>query len=100
MLQLYNPYNPKNRLFTKTDIQAILIKHNCDHKVDNVQLFQTAMVHTSYVIKNEVFYLLSYIYIIIKFEKKIFIIYKRENLTVLKIFIVRISLSYSVCHNH
>ena len=53
MLQLYNPYNPKNRLFTKTDIQAILIKHNCDHRVENVALFQTAMVHSSYVKRSE-----------------------------------------------
>lgn len=46
---VYNPYNPKNRLFTKTDIQAILSKHRCNFKVQNVDLFQTAMVHSSYV---------------------------------------------------
>jgi ribonuclease-3 len=53
MLQLYNPYNPKNRLFTKTDIQAILTKHECTHDVRDIQLFQTAMVHSSYVKRNE-----------------------------------------------
>lgn len=46
---LYNPYNSKNRLFTKSDIQAILSKHNCSFKVQNVENFQTAMVHSSYV---------------------------------------------------
>lgn len=46
---MYNPYNLKNRLFTKQDIQAILQKHRCAFTVRNVQLFQTAMVHSSYV---------------------------------------------------
>jgi len=46
---VYNPYNLKNRLFTKQDIQAILQKHRCVFTVRNVQLFQTAMVHSSYV---------------------------------------------------
>jgi len=48
-LKMYNPYNSKNRLFTQQDIQAILYKHNCSITVKNVQLFQTAMVHSSYV---------------------------------------------------
>jgi ribonuclease-3 len=46
---LYNPYNSKNRLFTKIDIHAILRKHRCSHEVRNHTLFQTAMVHSSYV---------------------------------------------------
>lgn len=47
---IYNPYNTKNRLFTKQDIQAILKAHGCDANfVKNVQLYQTAMVHSSYV---------------------------------------------------
>jgi ribonuclease-3 len=46
---LYNPYNSKNRLFTSTDIQAILLKHKCKFTIRNAQLFQTAMVHSSYV---------------------------------------------------
>jgi len=53
MLQMYNPYNSKNRLFTKTDIQSILSKHNCNHQVQNLNLFQTAMVHSSYVKRTE-----------------------------------------------
>lgn len=46
---VYNPYNSKNRLFTKSDIQAILQKHRCKFTVRNIELFQTAMVHSSYV---------------------------------------------------
>lgn len=45
----YNPYNPKNRLFTKSDIQAILSRHRCSFVVQNPDRFQTAMVHSSYV---------------------------------------------------
>jgi ribonuclease-3 len=46
---IYNPYNSKNRLFVKADIQAILKKHRCEFEIKNVSLFQTAMVHSSYV---------------------------------------------------
>lgn len=48
-LTVYNPYNTKNRLFTKQDIQAILP----DFTIRNVSLFQTAMVHSSYVKRSE-----------------------------------------------
>jgi len=47
--KMYNPYNSKNRLFTKSDIQAILSKHSCPITVQSDHLFQTAMVHSSYV---------------------------------------------------
>ena len=46
---MYNPYNPKNRLFTKTDIQAILSNNSCSFKIRNPELFQRAMIHSSYV---------------------------------------------------
>lgn len=52
-MMLYNPYNPKNRLFTKPDIQAILTKHKCRFTVQNEHVFQTAMVHSSYVKRSE-----------------------------------------------
>lgn len=46
----YNPYNPKNRLLDTTNIQNILETNGCsEFKVQNVNLFQTAMVHSSYV---------------------------------------------------
>jgi len=50
---MYNPYNLKNRLFTRTDIQAVLLKYKCAFKVRNASLFQTAMVHSSYVKREE-----------------------------------------------
>jgi ribonuclease-3 len=50
---LYSPFNSRNRLFTKTDIQAILSRHNCSFKVHDVNLYQTAMVHSSYVKRTE-----------------------------------------------
>ena len=45
----YNPFNTKNRLFKKIDIQSILQKYKCTFEVENVLLFQTSMVHSSYV---------------------------------------------------
>lgn len=53
-MTLYNPYNTNNRLFGKTDIHAILSKHGCSGiKVRSPELFQTAMVHSSYVKRKE-----------------------------------------------
>lgn len=48
---LYNPYNSKNRLFRKSDIQAIL--SNTKFTIQNSELYQTAMVHSSYVKRSE-----------------------------------------------
>jgi ribonuclease-3 len=48
---LYNPYNTRNRLFTETDIQTILVGVN--FKIHDLNLYQTAMVHSSYVKKSE-----------------------------------------------
>lgn len=50
---MYNPYNPKNHLFKSDDIQRILEQHTCSFKVRNASLFQTAMVHSSYVKRSE-----------------------------------------------
>ena len=50
---MYNPYNLKNRLFTQRDIQAILTSHNCVLTIQNEHLFQTAMIHSSYVKRSE-----------------------------------------------
>jgi ribonuclease-3 len=36
-------------MFTQTDIHAILKQNKCSHQVRNESVFQTAMVHTSYV---------------------------------------------------
>jgi len=52
-MAVYNPFNSKNRLFSKSDISLILKKHNCNFQVGNTELFQTAMVHSSYVKRSE-----------------------------------------------
>ena len=48
-LPVYNPFNSRNRLFTENDIQSILKKHNCFIKISNTEVFQNAMIHSSYV---------------------------------------------------
>lgn len=49
-MEVYCPYNPNNRYFTERDIHAILHKHGLPHyRVTNPRVFQTAMVHTTYV---------------------------------------------------
>jgi ribonuclease-3 len=52
-MAIYNPFNSKNRLFTKKDISLILEKHNCNFEIKSVELFQMAMVHSSYVKRSE-----------------------------------------------
>ena len=48
---MYNPYNTRNRLFTEPDIQTIL--NGVNFKIRDPVLYQTAMVHSSYVKKSE-----------------------------------------------
>jgi ribonuclease-3 len=48
MAMLYNPYNPKNRVITVQDVERIL-----PVKVKSLELYQTAMVHSSYVKRKE-----------------------------------------------
>lgn len=53
-MDTYSPYNPANRWFTERDIHRILHKHGLPHyKVRNPRVFQTAMVHTTYVRRTE-----------------------------------------------
>jgi ribonuclease-3 len=51
LLSIYNPYNSKNRLLRKSDVQAIL--SNTGFTIHNCHLYQTAMVHSSYVKRSE-----------------------------------------------
>ena len=46
---MYNPYNSKNRLISKEDVERIVP----NLKVQNANLYQTAMVHSSYVKRKE-----------------------------------------------
>jgi ribonuclease III len=53
-MDTYCPYNPANRFFTERDIHKILHKHGLPHyRVSNPRVFQTAMVHTTYVRRAE-----------------------------------------------
>ena len=53
-MELYNPYNPANRFFGEKDIARILHRHGLPHyRVQNPKVFQTAMVHTTYVRRAE-----------------------------------------------
>jgi ribonuclease-3 len=50
MNDTYSPYNPRNRAFAEKDIHRILHRHGLPHyRVANARVFQTAMVHTTYV---------------------------------------------------
>jgi ribonuclease-3 len=49
----YNPYNAKNKVFTQEDVHTILSNHKCRHCVNDISVFQTAMVHSSYVKRTE-----------------------------------------------
>lgn len=49
-MEVYNPFNYKNKLFTEKDIHRVLHKYGLPHyRVSNPKIFQTAMVHTTYV---------------------------------------------------
>jgi ribonuclease-3 len=51
---MYSPYNPANRAFTEDDIHRIVRRHGLPHyRVSNRKIFQTAMVHTTYVRRAE-----------------------------------------------
>ena len=54
MADVYNPYNPGNRYFSERDIHGILRKHGLPHyRLQNQKVYQTAMVHTTYVRRTE-----------------------------------------------
>lgn len=53
-MDLYSPYNSCNQYFTEKHIHGILRKHGLPHyRVQNTRIFQTAMVHTTYVRRSE-----------------------------------------------
>lgn len=54
MADVYNPYNAGNRYFSEKDIHSVLRKHGLPHyRVQNQKVYQTAMVHTTYVRRTE-----------------------------------------------
>ena len=52
-LPIYNPYNSRNCMFGQKDIHTILRDHSCNHVVKDLNLFQNAMIHSSYVQRSE-----------------------------------------------
>lgn len=52
-MEVYNPYNPRNRMFTQEDVHTILNNHNCKYDLKNLSIFQNAMIHSSYVRRSE-----------------------------------------------
>lgn len=53
-MEIYCPFNPANRFFQEKHIHAILRKHGLPHyRVQDRRVFQTAMVHTTYVRRTE-----------------------------------------------
>lgn len=52
--KMYNPYNPKNKLLDQATIHSILARHGCPNiTVRRTDIYQTAMVHSSYVKRTE-----------------------------------------------
>ena len=45
---VFDPYNPVNKLITKSEIETILRNYGIDAPVTNVKLFQRAFIHRSY----------------------------------------------------
>lgn len=53
-MDIYFPYNTNNRPFREADIHTILRKHGLPHyRIQNTDIYQTAMVHTTYVKRAE-----------------------------------------------
>jgi len=53
-MDTYSPYNTRNRAFKEQDIHRILHRFGLPHyRVSNPRIFQTAMVHTTYVRRSE-----------------------------------------------
>ena len=50
-IHIINPYNSRNRLIEAQDINRILKLVGIDDEVDDVDIWQTALTHKSYVKK-------------------------------------------------
>ena len=46
------PYNKKNVLITKKNIEILLKKHGINKTINNIDVYRTAFVHKSYVKNN------------------------------------------------
>ena len=48
---VFDPFNPKNKEITLNDVQCILKTYGLPPKINNLNLYKRAFVHTSYVKK-------------------------------------------------
>ena len=48
-----NPWNIKNKLITKDIIESILKEYNIDEKINNIDIYQNAFIHKSYIKNNK-----------------------------------------------
>lgn len=48
---IFDPFNPKNKEITLNDVQCILKSYGLPPKINNINLYKRAFVHTSYVKK-------------------------------------------------
>ena len=46
---IFDPFNPRNREITQTQVQAILTKYGVPDTVHNFNLYRRAFIHKSYV---------------------------------------------------
>lgn len=46
---IYNPYNEKNRLINEMNVKKIITKYNVFYNINNIEIFERAFVHKSYV---------------------------------------------------
>ena len=46
---IFNPWNPKAKLISKREVETILAEHDIPEKITNLNLYQQAFVHKSYV---------------------------------------------------
>ena len=49
---IFNPWNPKAKLISKQEVETILAEHDIPEKITNLNLYQQAFVHKSYVKKS------------------------------------------------
>ena len=58
---LYNPYNSKNKVITEKVITSFLSQYNVHSKINDIELFQRAFIHRSYVGPQKIVKILSYL---------------------------------------
>ena len=50
---IFDPYNPLNKLISKTEIENIMAKYNVPFSLHNIELYKRAFIHRSYIRRPE-----------------------------------------------